>query len=242
VLPIFIGHDDREQEAYDVFKHSLARHSSEALHVEPLKHRVLRHMGLFKRPWHIEPETGQWYDSLDGKPFSTTFAFTRFAVCHYAREIGITAPWVLFTDCDFLALADVAELFRLADPKYAVMVVKHKHEPSETVKMDQQAQTRYARKNWSSCMLWNLHHPGTAALTLEQINTKPGSWLHGFQWLKDYEIGELSPEWNWIAECTAPWVRPKFVHYSAGGPWFENYRHVPYAEAWLDERERMKRI
>ena len=55
-----------------------------------------------------------------------------------------------------LFLDDPAKLFALADDQFAVMVVKHDHQPTETTKMDGQLQTVYARKNWSSVILWNL--------------------------------------------------------------------------------------
>jgi len=29
------------------------------------------------------------------------------------------------------------------------------------------------------------------------------------------------------------------VHYTAGGPWFRNYRNVAYAEEWLAEASRI---
>jgi hypothetical protein len=241
MLNCFVGWDARETEAYEVCKYSLSRHSSDALHIEPVKHRVLRHMGLFNRPWHIDPGSGQWFDSKDGKPFSTEFSHPRFCVPAYAREIGITGGWVVFVDCDFLFLGDVAGLFAKFDKTKAVMVVKHRHDPAETVKMDGQAQTRYRRKNWSSLIGFNLDHPSVIRLTPEIVNEKPGSWLHGFDWCHDDEIGELSPEWNWIAGIVPSWVEPKAVHYTLGGPWWPEYANVPYAKEWLAERDLMQK-
>ena len=39
-----------------------------------------------------------------------------------------------YCDCDFLFLDDIKELFDLADPKYAAMVVKHDYKPKARYK------------------------------------------------------------------------------------------------------------
>src|SRR5690606_28435707 len=105
--------------------------------------------------------------------------------------------WALFCDfVDMMFLADPSELFSLADDRYAVMVVKHNHVPTEKKKMDNQAQTVYQRKNWSSVILWNIAHPANARLTIDMVNTLPGRDLHRFCWLEDDEIGELPAAWN----------------------------------------------
>ena len=62
----------------------------------------------------------------------------------------------------------------------------------------------------------------------------PGLWLHGFDWLDDSEIGELPVEWNYLVgtntakECPAP----KGIHYTLGGPWFNDCQGVEYADEW----------
>jgi hypothetical protein len=134
--------------------------------IEPLDERRLRHAGLYRREWTYED--GQYYDTRDRKPFSTEFSFTRFLVPSLCQWRGVA----LFCDCDFLWRTDVAELFALHDPSFAVQVVKHDHNPSETVKMEGQAQTRYLRKNWSSLMLWNCDHPSNLMLTPHKVNLR----------------------------------------------------------------------
>ena len=48
------------------------------------------------------------------------------------------------------------------------------------------------------------------------------------------EIGEISHEWNWLVG----WYQepkdgsPKAIHYTEGGPWFENYRFCEYHDHW----------
>ena len=104
--------------------------------------------------------------------------------------------WALFCDCDVVFMADVAELFEQADPDKAVMVVKHRPLNETGTKMDGQAQLSYARKNWSSVMLFNCNHPANKRLSLQDINERPGRDLHAFYWLHDSEIGSLTCDWN----------------------------------------------
>jgi len=227
ILDIFIGYDAREDEAYRVCRRSLIRRSDSPLHIQPLKIGPLQHSGLFRRTWH-EVE-GQRIDDLDGKPFSTDFSFTRFLVPALKQYSG----WAMFVDCDFAFMADVAEIFAAADDSKAVMVCQQLHQPKEAVKMDGMLQSTYKRKNWSSLILWNCGHPTNKLLTVDAVNREPGSWLHGFGWLKDDEIGDLDARWNWIEGVTQG--DPKAVHYTKGGPWFPEYQHVPYAGVWNRE-------
>jgi hypothetical protein len=119
--------------------------------------------------------------------------------------------------------------------------VKHLHLPTDTVKMDNQVQTRYHRKNWSSFILWNCGHPANRRLTLPVVNGQTGGWLHAFGWLEDDLIGELPREWNFLEGWyPARGPIPAAVHYTRGGPWFKDYQDVDYAEAWLRERDTMR--
>lgn len=236
VLPVFIGHDVREQIAYEVCRYSMARRSTKPLYHVALKEQALRYIGMMDRP--VWREGVQRIDGRDGKPYSTDFSFTRFLVPALCQYDG----WALFCDCDFLFLADVAELFDLADDSCAAMVVKHDHAPGESVKMDGVQQTVYRRKNWSSLILWNCGHPSNKRLTVEAVNTRSGSWLHGFDWLADDEIGTLPVGWNWLSGVTTEATPPKAVHYTLGGPWFPDCRDVPRGDQWITEREHMVRM
>jgi len=232
-IPVYIGYDRREEEAWDVCKHSLLRHTSIPVHPIKLKDTTLREIGIYGRDW--QERDGIRYDTLDRKPFSTDFAFTRFL----SPILALYQGWSLFMDCDMLWRADIAELMALADPKYAVMCVKHDYTPKEGVKMDGQRQETYRRKNWSSFMLFNCEHPANRFLTPRAVSTEPGAWLHGMGWLKDEDIGGLPEAWNWLCGWSSPDIDPKVVHYTLGGPWFDDYRNVPFAGEWLQERVRM---
>lgn len=223
---VYVGWDSREDIAYQVCRHSLLRHASIPLSVIPLRQKELRAQGLYSR---------------SGDPLaSTEFTYTRFLVPHLAGYRG----WALYCDCDFLWLADVAELLALADERYGALCVHHDHRPPERVKMDGKTQTVYPRKNWSSLILYNCGHPATRRLMPEVVNRETGAFLHRFQWLADHEIGALPETWNWLEGWSAkpPSGHPNVIHYTRGGPWFDNWREVDYADLWLAEADRVEKV
>lgn len=233
-LDVFIGWDPREAEVAEVCRHSILRRTdARAISVHFLKLDDLRAAGRYRRP--TERRGGQLWDSISDAPMSTEFAISRFFTPLLAK-----ADWAVFCDCDFLWRVDIRALLALADPRYAVQCVQHAHEPSETEKMDGQIQTRFARKNWSSMTLFNTRHPAHAGLTEALINEVPGRDLHRFCWLDDALIGALPPTWNWLEGTSDPAIDPKVVHYTRGGPWFDEWRHVAHADLWLAERAHWK--
>jgi lipopolysaccharide biosynthesis glycosyltransferase len=229
---IYIGYDPREHLAYDVARHSiLTRTDPRLVHIVPLE---LKNLGdVLTRP--IENRDGKLWCPISEAPMATEFAISRFCIPLIQNK-----GWALFVDCDIICLADISELFALADSNYAVMVVKHNQESGSDTKMDGQVQTYYSRKNWSSVVLWNLAHPSNRALTLEALNTWPGRDLHAFKWLKDEEIGSLPQEWNHLVGVTpdSP-VVPKILHYTLGGPWFKDWKSGPLDDVWSQERTKL---
>lgn len=150
--------------------------------------------------------------------------------------------WALFMDADMIFLSDIQKLFDLCDDKYAIMCVKHNHKTNETIKMDNQPQSNYDRKNWSSFVLWNCSHPANDWLTIERVNQMKGSDLHAFSWLGDNLIGEIPYTYNFINKVSPKLPiesmgKPDVMHYTEGGPWFSECKHVPYGHLWLDEYE-----
>lgn len=232
-LPIFIGYDQREPEAFDVCRASLLRHASVPLHIVKLDQAALRQAGWYRREWN--EVNGNRIDLGDFKPFSTDFAFTRFLV----PALSLYQGWALFCDGDFLFTEDIAKLFALADDRMAVMCVKHDHDPSETTKMDGVIQSRYRRKNWSSLVLWNCSHPSNSMMTGYVVNQFAGQWLHAFNWLPDEEIGDLPLGWNWLSGVSPPPAGhvPEGVHFTLGIPTMAGHEKSPYAELWNTEKE-----
>lgn len=231
----FVGSDDREKDAYDVCVYSMRRHASIPLDIMPLKHRQLRKAGLFHREWRIDGK-GQYWDTLDGQPFSTEFAFTRFLV----PELAKGEDWAFFVDADFVFVADPAGILDELDASKAVMVVKHDFKPQNKVKMDGMVQVPYPRKNWSSLIAFNLQHEGNRFLINETVNNASGRFLHRFNWLLDDEIGALDPAWNWLVGHSDPEIKPKAYHFTDGGPWFEDWDGGPCDKVWREEFAHMQ--
>ena len=225
---VWIGYTPREADGFAVARASLRRHASEPVLVMALNLHGLRAAGLYRRPTSFR-ERLLW-DDISEAPMATEFACSRFLVPHLAVN-----GWALFMDCDVLVRRDICDLFALADPSKAVMCVKHEHKPAEGAKMDGQAQTRYARKNWSSLVLYNCDHSANRALTVDLVNSVPGRDLHRFCWLDDDLIGELPVEWNWLAGVSAPCEDPAIVHYTLGVPSMPGCEDAPFASEWRAE-------
>lgn len=225
LLRIYVGYDPREHDAYEVAVDSLAEVSAGPLMVVPLLLGRNERWGLIDRP--RTRKDGRMWDVISDAPMSTEFAISRFLT----PILGQTG-WVLFTDCDVLFRRDIAELFALADPQYAVMCVKHNHRPATGKKMDGQLQQAYPRKNWSSVVLYNCDHPANQFLTVDKLRSLPGRDLHAFCWLDDEFIGELPREWNvLVGEQTIP-ENPGILHYTLGVPSLAGYEESETAEAW----------
>lgn len=222
----YVGWDPRDVRAYNVAVHSFHENLNGPATTIPIVEGRLREQGIYWRSYHVD-HRGQMWDDRDGTPFSTQFSFTRFAIPiieDYKDE------WVLFTDADVMWRANPKELFDLVDDKYAVMCVKHNHEPPESIKMDGVLQSRYKRKNWSSVFLMN---PSKCKhLTKYALNNWSGSDLHRFTWVEDEMIGEIPEAWNWLEGWSDPAINPKLVHYTRGTPDMKGYEDVPYALDW----------
>lgn len=225
---IWVGFDPRETDAFAVARHSIERWMNLPIPIRGVVLTDLRNGQLYTRP--TSRRDGRLWDDISGAPMATEFACSRFLVPTLAKT-----GWALFMDADMLIRGDIAKLFALADPKKAVMVVKHDHRPPEGVKMDGQAQTRYARKNWSSVMLFNVDHPANRALTVDLINSVPGRDLHRFCWLEDNLIGELPAEYNYLVGHTKGVDDPKIVHFTDGIPSMDGYGECEFADEWRAE-------
>lgn len=221
MIRVFIGYDPREAVAYSVLSHSIMARSSEPVSVAPLMLSELR--GILTRERHPLQ--------------STDFAFSRFLTPYLSGFEG----WSVFMDCDMLVLDDIANLWKLRDDRFAVMVVKHEHRPREKVKFLDQPQTEYPKKNWSSVMLFN--NARCSALTPEYVNTATGLQLHQFKWLGDDAlIGAVPHRWNHLVGYDPPTTEASLVHYTLGGPYFDEYADCEYAQEWFAERDRMLHV
>jgi len=220
MINVFVGFDPREAVSYSVLAYSIQSRASQPVSITPLMLSQLG--GVLTRERHPLQ--------------STDFSFSRFLVPHLSGYAG----WSLFMDCDMLMLQDIASLWKLLDDRYAVMVVKHHHVPRETVKFLGEPQSKYEKKNWSSVMLFN--NSRCRALTPDYVNTASGLELHQFKWLRGDElIGALPDRWNHLVGYNPPRRDAAVVHYTLGGPYFDDYRNCEYSKEWFAERDAMLR-
>jgi len=138
-------------------------------------------------------------------------------------------------------LDDVASLYALCDERYAAMVVKHDHVPKEERKFLDQPQTAYQKKNWSSVILFN--NAKCRALTPDYVNRASGLELHQFKWLADDDlIGAIPDRWNHLVGYSVPRKDASLVHYTLGGPYFDEFRDCEYSAEWRAELKEMSRV
>jgi hypothetical protein len=220
LLNVYVGYDPQESVAFYTLAHSIARRASIPVSIAPV----------------MQSQLGGLYWRERGPTESTQFSLTRFLVPALAGYRGRS----IFMDCDMLCRADIAGLVAYADldPDKAVLVCKHDYVPKTERKFLGHVQTKYARKNWSSLMIFN--NELCTALTPEYVNSASGLDLHRFKWLNDSLIGELDLKWNWLVG-EYPYNREaKMVHYTLGGPYFDEYRDCDYASEWFEEFESMR--
>ncbi len=218
MIRVFLGYSRSAPVASSVAAHSIVSRASAPVSISYLALNQLG--GLYTRPRH--------------ELQSTDFSFSRFLVPSLCDFQG----WALFTDDDMLFRDDIAKLWALRDPAYAVQVVKHDHVPKEEVKFLERVQTKYEKKNWSSVMLFNC--AACTALTPEYVNSASGLELHQFKWLgDDGRIGEIPPRWNHLVDYDPPISDPGNLHYTSGGPFYDDFRDCGYAAEWLAERQAM---
>lgn len=241
MIDIVAGWDPKEPRSFAAATRSLLDTSKQPIRVVPLVESALRNARLYWREHEHRRKSNrstdtQLYDAISDAPMATSFAISRFLVPHLTNT-----SWALFCDfADMIFLSDIEELFHLSDDRYAIQVVKHDHTPTDPFKMGSEAQTRYARKNWSSVMLWNLNHKAHNRLTLPMVNELPGRDLHRFCWLDDDEIGELPKKWNYLVGVDDPEIDSSDVgiaHYTLGTPELGVEPPIPWGDIWRQYAE-----
>ena len=221
MIHVYIGFDERETAAFHVLCHSIHMHASQPVSITPIMLSQLK--GVYMR---------------ERNPLqSTDFSFSRFLAPYLADYQG----WGIFMDCDMVVQDDIAKLWAMRDDQYAVMCVKHDHQPSEDTKFLGAVQTKYQKKNWSSVMLFN--NAKCMALTPDYVNKATGLELHQFKWLNsDQQIGEIPQAWNHLVGYNAPNPNASLIHFTEGGPYFEEYADCEHAALWNDMRQGMLRV
>jgi hypothetical protein len=212
MLTIFCGYDDREAVGTHVFMSSVLKRSSVPVSFVPLKMQ------------NIKQGTNQ-------------FTLSRFLVPYL---MGFRGEAIFADAADMICLADVAELAAtLKEQQHAVKVVKHKYETCNPVKYIgtpmQSPNVDYERKNWASLMLIDCEHPAWRTMTPEAVNTWKTLDLLQLKFLHDSEISELPQEWNRLADEGQSIEGAKILHWTAGIPAFEHYKHARGADLWRKE-------
>jgi hypothetical protein len=223
MIKVFVGFDPVESVAWHTMAHSIFTRSSRPVALIPVN------LTNLKKIYTRERDPKQ----------SNEFSFTRFLVPYLSDYEG----YALFFDCDMMLRTDINEIFDTVtrDPGKAVYVVKHDYEPKNEIKFLNTVQYKYPRKNWSSVILWDCSHPSNRSVTPEYVNTASAMELHRFLWLKDDEIGELDIRWNWlVGEYMTPPNDVKNVHWTVGGPYFEEYKNVDFSKEWFKEKSEME--
>ena len=219
MIRVFIGYEPKEEVAYHVLAASIMRRASQPVQITPI---ILNSLStVFRR---------------ERNPLqSTEFSFSRFLTPYLSGYEG----WSIFMDCDMLMLDDIANLWNLRDEQFALMCVHHNHVPKEELKFLNQTQTKYERKNWSSVMLMN--NAKCTALTPSYVETATGLELHRFKWLEDAHIGEIPSRWNHLVDYDPhlPLDKISNLHFTQGGPYFEQYRTCGYSDNWFAEYNTM---
>lgn len=225
-MRVFIGYDEREHEAAVVATKTLREVTNGQIEAEWLCTAKLTAHGLL---WRTADHRGsQDYDLVSNAPQST-----RFAVSRFLTPILCPSGFALFVDSDVVFLRDPREMLRYVEARHAVSVVKHKPLAETGMKMVNQQQVSYPRKNWSSVMLFNCDHGANRRLSLRDVNERPGRDLHAFYWLSDNEIGTLAEPWNWLVDVHPRPYMPAIAHMTLGGPWLPGWKGGSFDDEWM---------
>ncbi len=210
MINIWIGYDEQFKDNIPVLFASLKQYATIDYQINLLKINELHNLLYRER-----------------SPLQTTdSAFTRWLVPYLSNYQG----WNLYMDSDMMFRDDISKLYDLRDEEKSLMVVKHPMYDYKDTKFNNKSQSLYDRKNWSSLMLFNSEK--CQNLNLDLINLSSGLDLHQFKWLKDSNIGELPIEWNHLCDVMPYNEHASIVHWTQGGPWFEENINSDYAEEW----------
>ena len=220
IFKIFIGYDSREKIAYHVLSHSIISNATIPVQITPIKLENLKH--FYKRP--------------KAKNHSTEFSISRFLTPYLSNYQGMS----LYLDCDFIMLGDVAKLlsFISKKPNKVLWCVKHKkYIPQDKFKFLREKQLPYAKKNWSSFMVFN--NAKCKVLTPKFVSKAHGLILHQFKWTKENQIGSLPKNWNiLVGEQKLP-KKINALHYTLGGPYFKKHSKCEGAKHWFKYKKQI---
>jgi hypothetical protein len=210
-VQVFVGFDSSEEEACRVCAYSIQQHNPN-LNPLFLNQKALRAEGIYTRP-------------ID-KMASTEFSLTRFLTPYLSKSM-----YAIFCDGDFVFRSDVSKVLDEIDTEAVVSCVHHDYLPKHEFKMGGKSQHRYAKKNWSSFMVFNTEKARNI-LTPNVVNESDPAYLHQFKWA---EPESLHKKWNHLVGEYEKDDSAIGIHFTNGGPWhgietewddvWQNYRN-----------------
>lgn len=209
-LRIFVGHDSRYMQATKTCIQSIRDYYPNA-DISYLDKPKLKELKFYGR------------EDVPGE--STEFSFTRFYTPMIMHYEGIS----IFCDNDFLWKSDIREVLDYLNGN-AMAVVKHPDYGVQEVKMDGSKNKSYPKKNWSSLMVFDNARMKNV-LTKKYLDNATPAQLHEFHFINENRIGSIPTEYNCLVghyDCS----KPKALHFTNGGPWFDEYKDGPHAEEW----------
>lgn len=210
-MKIFIGHDSRYESATKVCEKSILNYNPKA-DITFLDKSKMISSGIYGRK------------DIPGE--STEFSFTRFYVPLLAGYEGKA----LFCDNDFLWKCDISEIEKYVGNEYPLAVVKHDDYTVIGNKMNGIQNKSYPRKNWSSLMIFDCAY-FKDILTKDYLDKASASELHELRFIHSDKINDIPKEYNCLVGHYAP-EGAKALHYTNGGPWFEDYRDAELSWEW----------
>lgn len=218
---IFVGWNCRDERAFHVCLYAIQRRASDLVEIVPLKQKTL------SPPARVNGDDAPQDDHRAGRPQPWNRAVARFNIPALSGFKG----WALFVSSDMLVQADIYDLWRLRDDRYAVMSVEHgRKEPGDGSNSE---------AAWSSLVFWNCAHPANRVLDAARTQQADPDWLSRFGWLDDSLIGRLPEEWNWHEGRSNPSLTPKIIEFAAKEPWHREPGRCAVADRWHEEAQRV---
>ena len=203
---VYVGWDCYDPRALDVCLFSIQRHASDLVEIVSLK-----------------PKTVTALCGPDPDPGGEKQAVARYLV----PSLNDFDGWAAFVSSDVLFQADIYELWRHRDPRFAVMGV-----PAA-------ASDAPAGVLRTSLLLWNCGHPANRALTPKAVAGDDAESLAQFGWLQRNMIGALPSAWCWREGLSDPDQLPKAIDFAPRKPWIGEVDLCQYADRWHDEATRI---
>ena len=86
------------------------------------------------------------------------------------------------------------------------------------------------KNRWSSLMLFDCSK--LKKLSKEYLDKASPADLHQFAWVDDNDISSIPLKYNHLVGYYKKHKYIKAIHYTQGGPWFENYKEGELSEEW----------